>query len=135
MKIHEAFRIAQQLAILVPNMAHEAGIDKTQNIGEYDLLKGGRELLIFCEHTAVTPHNGVALLLEAGKNEAAVLVVEAQDTAALLLLVAKVKQRKEEVHLLLRFEVFTGSHHLSGDHSDGPLSSGGSFQFFSITRW
>ncbi len=103
-------------------MAHEAGINKTQNIGEYDLLKGGRKFLIFCEHTAVTPHNGVALLLEAGKDEAAVLVVEAENAAAprLLLLVAEVEQRKEEVHLLLGFEVFTGSH-LSGDHSDGLL--------------
>jgi hypothetical protein len=124
LKIHEAFRLAQQLAILVPNMTHEAGINKTQNIGQYDLLKGGREFLIFCEHTAVPPHNGVALLFEAGKDEAAVLVVEAEDAASsllLLLLVAEVEQRKEEVHLLLGFEVFTGSH-LSGVwNHDGPL--------------
>ncbi len=104
-------------------MAHEAGINKTQNIGQYDLLKGGREFLIFCEHTAVPPHDGVAFLLEAGKDKVTVLVVEAQDAAAssLLLLVAEVEQGKEEVHLLLRFEVLTGSH-LSGewDH-DGAL--------------
>ncbi len=117
-------------------MAHKAGVDKTEDIGEYDLLKGGRQLLILCEHTAVTPHNGVALLLEAGKNEAAVLVVEAQDIAAasLLLFVAEVKQGKEEMHLLLGFEVFAGSHLSRERDHDGALSSGGSIQF-SITRW
>jgi hypothetical protein len=46
----------------------------------------------------------------------------AEDAAAAgllpLLFVAQVEEGKEEVHLL-GFEVFSGSHHLSGDHSDG----------------
>ena len=84
--VHEALLLAQDVTVLIPHMAGQPGVHQAEHNAQYQLLKGGRELLVLCENCPVLPHDDVPLLLEASNDDVSKVSVEVDSVHAWLVM-------------------------------------------------
>jgi hypothetical protein len=102
-QVHEASLSAKSmLAVQFPHQSWQAGINETKDIGQDHVLKGGRNLLIFCQNHIVLPGHDVPLFPQASKDQAPVLIVEAFRAHSCL--VFQVPELEEMCFSLLRLK-------------------------------
>ncbi len=116
--IHEAFCSSNKLLVPAPHTTRQAGINASQNIGQDQVLKAGRQL--FTNRNAVPFLLAVSFLLhDAGHDVSPVLVVEVGDALAppVLEIVVQLAER-ESCCLGKRLQIVFIQLDLDGHHAD-----------------
>ena len=102
--VHKCLVPTNVMVVVVADMKRKAGINKSEDIDQDEVLEGGGEFFIPGQ-PFILPSDLVTAFFEVGDEEIAVFIVEAHDAGSGL--VAEIQQVEEVYPFLLDVVVFT----------------------------